>query len=309
MRWSELKGLDWILPAARNKVKADLVRPLSVAALAALVDGPRIEARDFVFRPLRASAKLKRELDERSGVTGWVLHDLRRTARSLMSRAGVNADHAERCLGHVIGGVRATYDRTNSTTRRSAPSRHWPRRSKASSTHSRTSSRSRDDRQIPPRYGRAARRAVGDLPLQAHAKAANVDAERHRAVLDRLASLQKEAEKAPDDLHAQYKIFQSAMVLMQLLVAEIGAPFLKLKMGYPFLQPILVPEPHLPRPPIDRQEPVRTPRCRPQAVARLARPARRMLARRRSVVPSSQRWRSSRANCWQRSTTRWPRST
>jgi integrase len=39
------------------------------------------------------------------------LHDLRRTARSLMSRAGVNSDHAERCLGHVIGGVRGTYDR------------------------------------------------------------------------------------------------------------------------------------------------------------------------------------------------------
>ena len=28
-----------------------------------------------------------------------------------MSRAGVNADVAERCLGHVIGGVRGIYDR------------------------------------------------------------------------------------------------------------------------------------------------------------------------------------------------------
>jgi hypothetical protein len=28
-----------------------------------------------------------------------------------MSRAGVNADHAERCLGHVIAGVRGVYDR------------------------------------------------------------------------------------------------------------------------------------------------------------------------------------------------------
>jgi hypothetical protein len=28
-----------------------------------------------------------------------------------MSRAGVNADHAERCLGHVIPGVRGVYDR------------------------------------------------------------------------------------------------------------------------------------------------------------------------------------------------------
>jgi hypothetical protein len=28
-----------------------------------------------------------------------------------MSRAGVPTDHAERCVGHVIGGVRETYDR------------------------------------------------------------------------------------------------------------------------------------------------------------------------------------------------------
>ena len=41
----------------------------------------------------------------------WTLHDLRRTARSLMSRAGVPSDHAERCLGHVLPGIRGTYDR------------------------------------------------------------------------------------------------------------------------------------------------------------------------------------------------------
>ena len=28
-----------------------------------------------------------------------------------MSRAGVTSDHAEQCLGHVIAGVRGTYDR------------------------------------------------------------------------------------------------------------------------------------------------------------------------------------------------------
>jgi hypothetical protein len=28
-----------------------------------------------------------------------------------MSRAGVSSDHAERVLGHVIGGVRGVYDR------------------------------------------------------------------------------------------------------------------------------------------------------------------------------------------------------
>jgi hypothetical protein len=56
-------------------------------------------------------SKFKRKLDKASGVSGWTLHDLRRTARSLMSRAGVSSDHAERCLGHVIAGVRGVYDR------------------------------------------------------------------------------------------------------------------------------------------------------------------------------------------------------
>jgi integrase len=41
----------------------------------------------------------------------WTIHDLRRTARSLMTQAGISPDHAERALGHVIGGVRGVYDR------------------------------------------------------------------------------------------------------------------------------------------------------------------------------------------------------
>ncbi len=63
--------------------------------------------------PISGFSKLKRSLDSRlpEPLAGWRLHDLRRTARSLMSRAGVPNDHAERALGHVIGGVRGVYDR------------------------------------------------------------------------------------------------------------------------------------------------------------------------------------------------------
>jgi integrase len=112
MEWTELVSDDWTLPAARNKTNQDLVRPLSKAALATL---PAPNGK-WVFShsgtdPLVGFSKLKTKLDEASGVTGWTLHDCRRTARSLMSRAGVPTDHAERCLGHVIGGVRGTYDR------------------------------------------------------------------------------------------------------------------------------------------------------------------------------------------------------
>ena len=62
-------------------------------------------------RPLGGYTLGKALLQKRSGTSGWTLHDLRRTARSLMSRAGVSTDHAERCLAHVIGGVRGIYDR------------------------------------------------------------------------------------------------------------------------------------------------------------------------------------------------------
>jgi integrase len=114
MQWREIENSAWTLPARRNKAKVDLVRPLSKAALALLP--PRGADDEYVFghvpdRPFGSYARMKRRVDAASGVTGWRLHDLRRTARTLLSRAGVNTDHAERCLGHVIGGVRGVYDR------------------------------------------------------------------------------------------------------------------------------------------------------------------------------------------------------
>lgn len=62
-------------------------------------------------------SKSMERLRQLSGIADWRLHDLRRTARTGMSRlknaAGqrVGSDVAERVLGHVIGGVRGIYDR------------------------------------------------------------------------------------------------------------------------------------------------------------------------------------------------------
>ena len=99
---------------ARNKTKLDLVRPLSRAAREIIEALPKRGS--FVFTtdgttPISGFTKFKVAFDRASGTQGYTLHDLRRTARSLMSRAGVPSDHAERCLGHVIGGVRGVYDR------------------------------------------------------------------------------------------------------------------------------------------------------------------------------------------------------
>jgi integrase len=126
MRRSELERGDlWVIPAARYKTKRDHAVPLSQAARDVLQAMPVINNSDLVFthdgkRAIGAIAKSKRKLDQLSGVTGWTIHDLRRTARSLMSRAGVPSDHAERCLGHVINGVRGIYDRHEYQTEKAA---------------------------------------------------------------------------------------------------------------------------------------------------------------------------------------------
>jgi integrase len=107
----------WTLPAARSKTKTEVVRPLSAAALAVLEGMPRIDGCDFIFTsngvtPISSFSGLKAALDAASGVTGWRIHDLRRTARSLLSRCkDITVDHAERVLGHALPGIRATYDR------------------------------------------------------------------------------------------------------------------------------------------------------------------------------------------------------
>ena len=112
MRWSEVNGDEWVIPAARYKTNIDHVIPLSRMALSALPErnGEWVFSGNG-FQPIGNYTQNKEAIDKASGVSGWVIHDLRRTARSLMSRAGVPPDHAERCLGHVIPGVRGTYDR------------------------------------------------------------------------------------------------------------------------------------------------------------------------------------------------------
>ncbi|TYL87802.1 tyrosine-type recombinase/integrase [Bradyrhizobium cytisi] len=129
MHSSELDGDDWTIPADRYKTGIDHIIPLSAAARELIGEKPAGANGNswFIFTTTQGAkgfsgfSKAKRELDKaiakvraeagREPMPHWVLHDLRRTGRSLMSRAGVSADHAERCLGHVIGGVRGVYDR------------------------------------------------------------------------------------------------------------------------------------------------------------------------------------------------------
>ena len=127
MRRGEVVGDEGIIPQERYKTGLELVIPLSPTAQAVLAAAPKIGKSNLVFttdgkRPIAGFSKFKRAFDAKvlaelhrenpdAELPRWTLHDLRRTARSLMSRAGVPSDHAERCLGHVLRGIRGTYDR------------------------------------------------------------------------------------------------------------------------------------------------------------------------------------------------------
>lgn len=135
MHTDELEGDLWTIPGARYKNKLDHVIPITPALRELIGEKPPGCKKNswFVFstttrngeldgaKPFSGFSKAKKELDRiiaeirkaegRAPMKQWQLHDLRRTGRSLMSRAKVDADHAERCMGHVIGGVRETYDR------------------------------------------------------------------------------------------------------------------------------------------------------------------------------------------------------
>jgi integrase len=128
--WAEIKGDTWIIPAKRHKTGdkiGDHAVPIT-AELRTLFGDRSTDAtgRPFVFSTdggrtaFKGFGKAKATLDKkiaalrakegREPMPPWRLHDLRRTARSLMSRAGVEADNAERAHAHVIPGVRRVYD-------------------------------------------------------------------------------------------------------------------------------------------------------------------------------------------------------
>jgi integrase len=128
LKRDEVSGDEWTIPQERYKTGLELVVPLSPAGRAVLDKVPKVGKSGFVFttdgkHPIAGFSKFKRAFDakvlaelgkqdpEAKPLPNWTLHDLRRTARSMMSRAGVPTDHAERCLGHVIGGVRGVYDK------------------------------------------------------------------------------------------------------------------------------------------------------------------------------------------------------
>lgn len=114
----------WTLPAARSKNKREHIIPLSQPAVSILRDAPRLVGREFVFGEgaggFSGWSRAKAALDARLKASGaplvpWTLHDLRRTAATVMAdRLGVLPHVIEAVLGHVSGhkaGVAGVYNK------------------------------------------------------------------------------------------------------------------------------------------------------------------------------------------------------
>jgi integrase len=121
LRWNEIDWelRLWRLPKERTKNGLDHTLPLSNLSIEILKTVPRINS-TFLF-PARGNegasfsgfSKAKAELDEVSGVAGWTLHDLRRTAATRMAKLGVAPHVIEKILNHVSGtfaGVAGVYN-------------------------------------------------------------------------------------------------------------------------------------------------------------------------------------------------------
>jgi integrase len=113
----------WTIPSEpREKGNAGELK-LPAMALDIIRAQPQIDNSPFVFAgraragrhksSFNSFSQRKDELGEKlpAAMPHWTLHDLRRTARSLMAKAGVADNVAERVLGHTIGGVQGVYNR------------------------------------------------------------------------------------------------------------------------------------------------------------------------------------------------------
>jgi integrase len=133
MQWTEIDGDTWTIPGTRTKNHREHVVLLPDFALALIDASPRRTNCDYVFgdgprrkgddhRGFSGWSKAKAALDERiiemrrkMAKLDWRLHDLRRTAATVMAdRLGVLPHIVEVILNHVGGhraGVAGVYNR------------------------------------------------------------------------------------------------------------------------------------------------------------------------------------------------------
>ena len=115
MQWDWIKDDRIEFPAAIAKNHRAWTVPISPQTAAIFVEMPRLLHNPYVFPALRQRSerttvingwsKDKARFDRECGVTGWTLHDLRRTYSTLHAKLGTPQIVVEKLLNHVSGGT------------------------------------------------------------------------------------------------------------------------------------------------------------------------------------------------------------
>lgn len=123
MCWSEI-DLDrgvWTLPAERSKNGRAHTLPLTPATLDIIASVERVDGRDQLFggdakHGFQRWSASKQELDARAKITGWRVHDIRRSAATKMADIGIAPHIVEQILNHQSGhkrGPAGVYNRSS----------------------------------------------------------------------------------------------------------------------------------------------------------------------------------------------------
>ena len=140
--WAEVdfEAGTWTIPATRMKAKKPLVVYLSQQALDILVTFKTCFESSKYLHPSRydlklpiSDATLNRVIDAAvkhtsagaSKLASFSVHDLRRTASSLLNEAGFNRDWIEKCLAHEESDVRSIYNKAEYGEQRRVMLQAW----------------------------------------------------------------------------------------------------------------------------------------------------------------------------------------
>ena len=120
MRWDELDGETWNIPAERRKKRVAQSVPLCPLAIETLEMARPVSGNSiYVFQSPHATGSIERlslsravsrHFAECGFQEKWTPHDLRRTVRTGLAALGVDSMVAERVLGHIIQGIVGVYD-------------------------------------------------------------------------------------------------------------------------------------------------------------------------------------------------------
>lgn len=140
--WDEVSftGSTWTIPAERMKARRphnvylsqqafDIMVALKTCAggskflLPSRYEGDKGMSNATLNRVIDAT--VKRAKDEGLPLGDFTVHDLRRTASTLLHEAGFNSDWIEKCLAHEQKGVRAVYNKAEYAEQRRDMLQQW----------------------------------------------------------------------------------------------------------------------------------------------------------------------------------------